>query len=528
MYHHVLPVCTPTVPRPSGTAAGDPSIRRPGSISKGVPALQRYILGIDQGTTATKSVLVDPQQALLARSERALEQVYPHPGWVEMRAEDIWQSILTTAQEAMSGKQIEAVGLANQGESVIAWDALTGEPLYNVITWQCARTAARCTQIEPSVDVDRLLAGTGLLLDPYFSATKMQWLLENVPAVHDALQRGTLRMGTLDSWMMWRMSGGRLFVTDYTTAARTMLFGIQTLDWEDALLAFFGVPRWVLPDPRPSASLLGETDPGSFLGLRVPIAGSAVDQPASLFAHGCFGSGDLKITYGTGAFMIMNIGRAFRRSDHGLLTSLAASATGDPVQYYLDGGVYSVGAAVRWLQKGLGLFAGAAQTEEMAASLASSEGVVFVPALVGLAAPHWTRQVKAAFLGMTAATTREHLVRAVLESVAFRVLEVVRAMEEDAGARIEAIRVDGGVAQNDFLMQFQADLLGVPLHRAHTPDMTALGAALLAGLAVGTWCMDDLGQARETDVFLPQQRTPDPLAAFELWQEAVRLAEGFG
>jgi glycerol kinase len=449
-----------------------------------------------------------------------------------MSPEPIWQSILTTVDETLRAREIDprqiaAIGLANQGESVIAWDGLTGEPLYNVITWQCARTAPLCTQIGPSIDAAALRAKTGLILDPYFSATKMQWLLENVPAVQDALRRGSLRLGTLDAWMIWRMSGGRLFVTDYTTAARTMLFGVRTLDWEDDLLAFFGIPRWALPAPGPSAHVFGKTDPGAFLGLRVPIAGAAVDQPAALFAQGCRNSGDLKITYGTGAFLLMNIGRQFRPSSHGLLTSIAASPARAPVQYYLDGGVYSVGAALRWLRDNLGLIADTREITKMAVALDSSEGVYYVPALAGLAAPHWTRQVKAAFLGMTAATIKEHLVRAVLESIAFRVFQVVRAMEADASQEIEAIRVDGGVAQNDFLMQFQADLLRIPLHRAAAADMTALGAALLAGIAVGFWHLDDLARKHKGDVFVPGRRAPDPHEAFHRWEEAVELAKAF-
>ena len=491
------------------------------------------ILGIDQGTTATKAVLVGRARAPLATSPDELGHLYPRPGWVEMDPAAIWRSILSAAAEAVAlaqarGDRIVALGLANQGESVVAWDADSGEALYNVITWQCARTADRCAELAATVDADALRAKTGLLLDPYFSATKWQWLLEQVPAVQAAQRRGALRLGTLDSWMIWRLSGGRAFVTDYSTASRTLLFDVRALDWDDDLLALFGVPRWALPQPRPSACLLGESDPAAFLGLRLPIAGSAVDQPAALFAHGCCRAGDLKITYGTGAFLLMHLGPRFRLSQRGLLTSLAAMVEGEPPQYYLDGGIYSVGAALDWLRDNLGLIADARETVALAGSVASSEGVYFVPALVGLAAPLWDRQARAAFLGLSSATTRAHLVRAVLESIAFRVLQVVQAMAADADAGIAELRADGGVARNDFLMQFQADLLGLPLRRARVTDMTALGAARLAGLTVGLWDRADLALPTEADLFLPQPRAPDPRASFRRWEAALAAARAFG
>lgn len=491
------------------------------------------ILGIDQGTTATKAVLVGEGRAALATAPRALDHLYPQPGWVEMDPAAIWRSLLSAAAEAVDlaqarGDRIRAVGLANQGESVVAWDAETGEALHHVITWQCARTAERCAELAATVDVAALRAKTGLLLDPYFSATKLQWLLERVPAVQAARRRGSLRLGTLDSWMIWRLSGGRAFVTDYTTASRTLLFDLHALDWDEGLLALFGVPRWALPQPRPSACLLGETDPAAFLGLGLPIAGSAVDQPAALFAHGCCREGALKITYGTGAFLLMNIGQRFRLSQHGLLTSLAATGEGEPVQYYLDGGIYSVGAALDWLRDNLGLVAEAGETAALAESLPDNGGVYFVPALAGLAAPLWDRQARAAFLGLTSATTRAHLARAVLESIAYRVLQVVHSMEADAGAAIGELRADGGVARNDFLMQFQADLLGVPVQRSRLADMTALGAARLAGLAIGLWDRAALSQPVETDRFLPGPRATAPLESFHRWEEALAAARAFG
>ena len=487
-----------------------------------------YILSVDQGTTATKSLLVDRQGRPSAISQRVLAQIYPRPGWVEMDPALIWESIIETGAQVLDSGEIEAIGLANQGETVIAWDRETGDPLYNAITWQCTRTEERCQALAGEIGQDMIRAKTGLVLDPYFSATKMQWLLENVPAVQAALKRGALRMGTLDSWMIWRMTGGKRFVTDYSTASRTMLFNVHELDWDQELLSLFNVPRWALADPVPSATVFGETDPAHYLGLRAPITGSAVDQPAALFGHNCIQRGDAKITYGTGAFLLTNIGKRFSLSQHGLLTSVAATVEGEEVQYYLDGGVYCVGAAIQWLQESLGLIASPQETGEMAASLPDNGDVYFVPALVGLAAPHWDRAVRGAFFGLTPAATRAHLVRAVLEAIAFRVLQVVRAMEEDMNRRIERLRVDGGVARNDFLMRYQADLLGIPLERRVVGEMTALGAARLAGQSTGFWCHDDPLPAAQCDVFSPSEDNAEALASFERWREAVKLTRAFG
>ena len=326
-----------------------------------------------------------------------------------------------------------------------------------------------------------------MVLDAYLSASKMEWLMVNSPQVQAAQERGTLMMGNLDSWMMWRLSGGRIFATDQATASRTLLFNVHTLDWDPDLLDLFGIPRWVLPDPKPCAAEFGWTDPEHCQGLEIPIAASAVDQPAALYGQACYDRGDLKVTYGTGAFMLMNIGPKFTVSRHGLLTSVAAVGPGEETRYYLDGAIYSVGAAVEWLQKNLGLIDDPAATAEAARSLESNDGVYFVPALVGLAAPHWERKTQAGFFGLTRGSTAAHLVRAVLEAVAYRVLEVAEVMGEDAGLEIREIKVDGGVSRNDFLMQFQADLLGLPLVRLAGSEMTALGVAHLAGLQTGFW-----------------------------------------
>ncbi len=488
-----------------------------------------YILAIDQGTTATKAALVDGQGRLRALAQRELAQHCPYPGWVEMDACVIWRSVLDAAQEAMTragaeARDVVAVGVSNQGESVLAWDATTGDPLYPVITWQCTRTAARCRELSTPPMQELIRQRTGLVLDSYFAASKLQWLLENVPAVQAARARGTLRIGTLDTWLLWRLSGGHIYATDWSTASRTMLFNVRTLAWDDDLLTLFGVPRELLAAPRPSGAPYGTTDPGAFLGISAPITASAVDQPAALWGHGCFRAGELKITYGTGAFLLMHLGATFRLSARGLLTSLAVSREGEPPAYYLDGGIYSVGAAIQWLRHNLGMLRDAAESGALAASLPDNGGVYFVPALVGLAAPHWDRQVQGAFLGLTSAATRAHLARAVLEAIAFRVYEVVQAMEDDARVSIPEVRADGGVTQNDWLMQFQADLLRRPVRRARQAEMTALGIAQLAGAAVGL--REDKSPQIAWDLFAPGEGAAQA-AAFARWQDAMRAARSF-
>lgn len=445
-----------------------------------------------------------------------------------------WQSIEATVYETTQSSgikpdDVEAIGLSNQGETIIAWDRETGGPLYNAITWQCTRTAEQCEKLKSSIDEAMIRSKTGLLIDPYFSATKIQWLLERVSKVMEALAGNTLMVGNLDSWMMWRMSGRKVFATDFSTASRTMLFNVHTLDWDAELLSLFNIPRWILPDPKPSSYFFGETAPRSFCGLHVPITGSAVDQPAALFGQTCFNKGELKVTYGTGAFLLMNIGSEFSLSKHNLLTSIGANLEGEEVQYYYDGGIYSVGASVQWLKENIGLIADPRETEDMAESLSDNEGVYFVPALVGLAAPHWNRKVKGTFLGLTSATTRRHMVRAVLEAIAFRVFEVVRTMEEDFGSKIKEIKVDGGVAQNGFLMQFQADLLGIPVRRARTAEMTGLGVAHLAGLKTGFWTGKESfeKQSQEERIFIPEKENTELLASFSRWEKAVELAKDF-
>ena len=494
--------------------------------------MPRYVLAVDQGTTATKALLVDQRDCLSHISQEALLPLHPQPDWVEMDPALIWQSIEAAVSRTIQSSgvrpdQIEALGLSNQGETIIAWDRETAEPLYNAITWQCRRTTEKCERLNLSNHRRTIRSKTGLLIDPYFSATKIQWLLERTSAVREALTKKTLMIGNLDSWMMWKMSGGKVFATDFSTASRTMLFNVHSLDWDDELLSLFNIPKGILPNASPSSYCFGETNPESFLGLQIPITGSAVDQPAALFGQACFNRGELKITYGTGAFMLMNIGNEFSLSKHDLLTSVGANLEGEKVQYYYDGAIYSAGASVQWLQENLGLIADPKETEDASESLPDSQGVYFVPALVGLAAPHWNRKVKASFIGLTSGSTRKHLIRAVLEAIAFRVLEVVRTMEKDCGVEIREIKVDGGVTRNDFLMQFQADLLGIPVKRAKTAEMTGLGVAHLAGLKTGFWNSKETfnKQPHIERVFVPKKENTELLASFNRWKKAVEVAK---
>ncbi len=494
-----------------------------------------YILAIDQGTTATKALLIDCVPRIVAVRSMTLPQIYPRPGWVEMDPDLLWNSIVSTVSALLqetgtAGDQIRAVGLSNQGETVIAWDRETGRHLYNAISWQCSRTGERCMELKNHVDENLIREKTGLIIDSYLSASKFAWLLDQVPAVRRALDRGTLMMGNLDAWILWKLSNGTCFCTDHTTASRTLLFNVHALSWDRELLDLFQVPEHVLPAPQPPIHGFCRTHPDTLAGVSAPVTASAVDQPAALFGHGCLEKGCLKITYGTGAFLLMHLGSTFVVSDHGLLTSIAISPDRREVCYYLDGGIYSAGALIEWLIHGLGLIGHPAEAAELAGSVGNSGSVFFVPSLVGLAAPHWQRDVQAAFFGMNRATTKAHLVRSVLEAIAFRVREVVTAMEQDAGCDIKAIRVDGGLSRNDLLLQMQADLLDIPLQRQAGSDITGLGIGLAAGLGIGLLDMAHL-QPKPGVSFTPSEPSASGATSldqrFRQWQKAVSLARQF-
>jgi glycerol kinase len=492
---------------------------------------QQFVLAIDQGTTSTRAILFDREDRIIASSKRELQQAYPHEGWVEQDPDQIWTTVLEAVSEildqtALSQYPIASIGLANQGESLLAWDLHTGAPLYNAIGWQDNRTAFLCQGLRS--EEERVSKKTGLFIDAYFSATKMKWLLENVRKVQEALRKETLRISTLDSWLLWKMTGGKSYFTDYATASRTMVFNIHTLAWDSEILQWLGIPEEVLPEVCPSSHFFGMTDPNSFSGLEAPITGSTVDQAAALFGETCFSEGQMKISYGTGAFLLMNIGPQPLPSSDRLLQSLTASTGREDVRYYLDGGIFTAGTAINWLRDELGLYDHPGQIESFCAEADEMGDVLFIPALRGLGAPHWNHRVKGAFLGLTPETNKRHLVRAVLESLAFRAKEIVDRMEEISKKKIREIFIDGGISQNEWMMQFQANLLTKTLLRPFTHEMTSLGVSHLAGLKAGVWHNKEefIPQLKIERAFVPQGNPERYLRSFEKWERSVkRLTE---
>lgn len=450
------------------------------------------VLSIDQGTTGTTALVFDRDCRVRGRGYSEFTQHYPRPGWVEHDAEEIWRVSLGAVRDALSeadadARHLRAVGVTNQRETVVAWERSTGRPLARAIVWQDRRTAARCDELKAQGLEDLIRAKTGLVLDPYFSGTKIEWLLNNTGGLRARAERGEVAFGTVDSWLVWKLTGGRVHATDVSNASRTLLFDINTLRWDEELLALFGVPRRSLPEATPSSFVLGHTDPAEFFGARVPVAGVAGDQQAALFGQGCYEPGMVKNTYGTGSFLLANTGHAPVKSHAGLLTTVAWQIKDEPAEYALEGSIFVTGAAVQWLRDGLQIISRAEETEALARTLDSNEGVYFVPALAGLGAPHWDAYARGAIVGLTRGTTRAHLARAALESICYQTRDVVSAMERDSGVRLKEMRVDGGAVGNSFLMQFQSDILGVRLVVPEVTETTAAGAAYLAGLATGFW-----------------------------------------
>lgn len=489
------------------------------------------ILAIDQGTTGTKVLALDRQARVVGEGLREHTQHHPEAGWVEHDPEELFAMVRAAAADALAAAgaaaaDVAAIGLDNQGETVMAWSAATGRPLHRAIVWSCRRTSAMAEAWERAPGwPDRVKAKTGLRIDAYFSATKMRWLLDHVPAVAAARRDGTLRLGTLDTWLLYRMSGGAAHVTDPSTAARTLLFNIHTGAWDPDLLGYLDIPAGALAQVRPSMGVLCETDPDAFLGIRTPVTASLVDQPAALYGHLCLDAGGAKCTYGTGCFLYMNSGARPADSGAGLLTTVVWDKGSGPV-YALDGGVYTAGTAIKWLLQ-VGLLNSAAESAGLAQSI-DSTAVTFVPALTGMAAPYWDSESRGAFLGLTAAAGRADLVRAALEGVAHRVADVAEAMSRDLGTPLPYLRVDGGMTRNPFLMQFQADLLGVPVEVSHFPDVTALGTAFLTGEGLLWWQPADLAPRRpQVQVYEPRQDAAWRTAQRERWQRAVAAARQY-
>jgi glycerol kinase len=451
-----------------------------------------YILAIDQGTTGTKAIVFDHEGLIRGQAYSEFTQYYPQPGWVEHDAEEIWSVSIKLVAEALEkacvrARELKAIGITNQRETVVVWDRETGVPVANAIVWQDRRTAAICDELKAGGLESVIRHKTGLVVDPYFSATKLKWLLDHSTHLRVRAERGELAFGTIDTWLVWKLTGGRVHVTDYSNASRTLIYNIRELCWDEELLRIFDIPESMLPAVKPSAEVYGATDASVFFGAEIPVAGIAGDQQAALFGQACYGAGLAKNTYGTGSFLLMNTGPHPVESHAGLLTTIAWGVKDEPVEYALEGAIFITGAAVQWLRDGLGIIADAAETESLAQSIDSNDGVYFVPALAGLGAPHWDAYARGSLQGITRGTTRAHIARATLESICYQTRDVVEAMERDAGIALKEVRVDGGAVRNNFLMQFQADILGVPIVVPLITETTSLGAAYLAGLAVGFW-----------------------------------------
>ncbi|HTL34432.1 MAG TPA: glycerol kinase GlpK [Kofleriaceae bacterium] len=458
----------------------------------------RHVISIDQGTTGSTVLVLDEQLSVRGRGYKEFRQIYPQPGWVEHDPEDIWSSVLDALSQALKGiepSSIAAVGITNQRETSVIWDRKTGKAAHNAIVWQDRRTADRCAELKSAGKEARVKQLTGLTLDPYFSGTKVSWMLHNVNGMAAAARAGSLAFGTIDSYLLWRLTGGAVHATDVTNASRTLLFDINTLAWSDELLELLGVPRALLPEVVASSGTCGHTKGIAGLPDGTPIAGFAGDQQAALFGQACFGVGDAKCTYGTGAFILMNTGDKPVQSKSGLLTTVAWK-TATELRYALEGSAFIAGAAVQWLRDGLGLIKSASEIEALARSVDDSGGVIVVPAFAGLGAPHWRPDARAAITGITRGTTKAHLARATLEGIALQNVDILRAMERDAGHPLRMLKVDGGAAANDLLMQFQSDVLGVEIARPEIVESTALGAAFLAGLGTGVW--KDQAQVSQT------------------------------
>ncbi len=489
--------------------------------------MEKYILSFDAGTTSSRAIIFNKKGQIINVAQKEFQQIYPKAGWVEHDPMEIWASQSGVAREvlemsAIRPDQIVGIGITNQRETTIVWDKNTGKPVYNAIVWQCRRTASYCERLKEKGWIDKIRDKTGLVLDAYFSATKIAWILDNVEGAREKAERGDLLFGTVDTWLVWNLTRGKVHVTDYSNASRTMLFNIKDLKWDDEILEALNVPRSMMPEVKDSSCIYGYTDEHTYGGARIPIAGIAGDQQAALFGQNCFRPGMVKNTYGTGCFVLMNTGQEMIRSKNGLLTTIAWGIDGK-VSYALEGSVFIAGAAIQWLRDELRLVYDSPQSEYYANKIEDTDGVVVVPAFTGLGAPYWDMYARGGIFGLTRGTKREHLVRATLESLAYQSKDVIEAMQEDAKIPLAYLRVDGGASANNFLMQFQADMLNTEVHRPRTLETTSLGAAYLAGLAVGYWKdLDEISEDFSIDrTFKPQMSQEKRDKNYKYWKKAI-------
>ena len=493
--------------------------------------MAKYVLAIDAGTTSSRAILFNHDSEIVSVAQKEFTQIYPQPGWVEHDPMEIWASQSGVISEAMAkvgatANDIAAIGITNQRETTVVWDRATGEPVYNAIVWQCRRTASYADKFQAIPGfADYVQENTGLILDPYFSSTKLLWILDNVEGVRERAERGELAFGTIDTWLLWKLTEGRVHATDYSNASRTMLFNIKTLEWDDELCEKFQAPKSLLPNALPSSAEYGYT---TLFGGKIPITGIAGDQQSALFGQGCFEAGMAKNTYGTGCFMLMNTGTEPVKSNNGLLTTIAWGLNGK-VEYALEGSVFVAGAAIQWLRDEVRMVDTAPDSEHFAKKVADTNGVYVVPAFTGLGAPHWDAYARGAITGLTRGANKNHIIRATLESLAYQTKDVLDAMEKDAGTQLKSLKVDGGACANNFLMQFQADILGCPVDRPSIVETTAMGASYLAGLAVGFWKdQDEVAAAWKLDrTFEPMMDADTRAKLYKGWTKAVDRAKGW-
>ncbi|HHI5409743.1 TPA: glycerol kinase GlpK [Vibrio metoecus] len=494
---------------------------------------QKYIVALDQGTTSSRAVVLDHDANIVSVSQREFTQIYPEAGWVEHDPLEIYATQSSTLVEALGkagirSDQVAAIGITNQRETTVVWNKETGKPVYNAIVWQCRRTAAICEELKARGLESYIRENTGLVLDPYFSGTKIKWILDNVEGAREQAEAGELLFGTVDTWLVWKMTQGRVHVTDYTNASRTMLFNINTLQWDEKILAEFNIPLSMMPEVKKSSEVYGQTNIGGKGGTRIPIAGIAGDQQAALYGQMCVQAGQAKNTYGTGCFLLMNTGQEKVTSHNGLLTTLACGPRGEPA-YALEGAVFMGGASIQWLRDELKLISDARDSEYFATKVDTSNGVYVVPAFTGLGAPYWDAYARGTIVGLTRGVNSNHIIRATLESIAYQTRDVLDAMQADSCIKLSALRVDGGAVANNFLMQFQADVLDTEVHRPKVTEVTALGAAYLAGLAVGFWDgLDELqGKAEIDRSFAPHHDEEKRQRRYKGWKRAVKCAQAW-